>query len=213
MTMDKNAFKIRRAARERGITALYHFTPWPNVRSILERGLASREVLDAHGIFYVPTDDRRGDRRPGALSLSVQSINEAMLVSKLRKSRHHWAIFEIVPSVLWTHHCRFCWSNAASAPIRDHTGFLGGPWGFDRMFKDCDVSTSDARSLRETFGIPPYLPTLEDAEVQVFTPIAPDLIIDVTVTSDRDRRDLEAWMEVNGCVKPVEVCPDILELR
>lgn len=31
MDVDKNTVKIRRAVRERGITALYHFTPLVNL--------------------------------------------------------------------------------------------------------------------------------------------------------------------------------------
>ena len=211
--MDKNAIKIRRAARERGITALYHFTPLPNVPSILAEGLISRQVLDAHGISYWYTDDWRADGRPDALSLSIQSINYSMFHAKLRDSRCRWAILEVAPSVLWTHTCRFCWANASWGPVINHTGYLGGPWGFDRMFEDCVVSNTDPRSSRETFGTPANLPTLNDAEVQVFAPIDPDVIVDVTVASDCDKSELEAWMAANDRVRPVEVYPDVFAAR
>lgn len=207
--MNNNARKIRRAALERGITALYHFTPLPNVQSILTHGLASRQVLEEHDIFYWYTDDWRADGRPDALSLSIQDINHWMFGPKLKNSRCRWAIIEISPSVLWTHDCRFCWTNAASGPVINHRGFLGGPWGFERMFEDCQLSAMDIRMRRGTFDKAPNMPTYVDAEVQVFTPIHPDQIVDVTVASDRDRVELEAWMEANSLIKPVAVYPEI----
>lgn len=147
--MNDNARKIRRAAQDRGITALYHFTPWPNLTSILTKGLMHRADLDERGIFYWYTDNWRADGRPDALSLSIQDINHWMFASKVRNSRCRWAIIKIDPSVLWTHRCRFCWTDAASGPVINHRGFVGGPWGFDRMFEDCQLSEMDTRMRRE----------------------------------------------------------------
>ena len=211
--MDSNSIKICLEARERGITALYHFTPLPNLPSILADGLASRQVLDAHGVSYWYTDDWRADGRADALSLSIQEINRSMFSAKIRTSRCRWAILEIAPSVLWTHSCRFCWANASSGPVLNYTRYLGGPWGFRRMFEDCTVSAIDSRWSRGTFGTPDNRPTLNDAEVQVFTPIDPDLIVDVTVASECDRVDLEVWMKANDRVRPVAVYPDIFAAR
>ena len=39
-----NSTKIRNAARRRGITSLYHFTPSANLESILVNGLVSRRT-------------------------------------------------------------------------------------------------------------------------------------------------------------------------
>ena len=207
--MDKNTIKIRKAVRERGITALYHFTPLVNLESILINGLLSRCILDEHSIPYTPTDGRRYDGQPDAISLSIHDINWSMFSVKLKRQRRRWAIIEFEASVLWTHACRFCWANAASREIRDHRGFIGGPWAFDMMFEHSVVSVNDDRSCREVNDTPDYMPTRNDAEVQVLEPIAPELIRDVTVASDRDQTSLQAWMEASGQVRPIVISPDV----
>lgn len=52
-----------------------------------------------------------------------------------------------------------------------HSGYLGGPWGFSRMF------AGDGRPP----GIPDCLPTYPDAEVQVFEPILPEMILELWI--------------------------------
>lgn len=52
------------------------------------------------------------------------------------------------------------------------------------------------------------IPTLNDAEDQVFTQIDPDLALDVNVDTDCDRVDLEIWMQAKDKVRRVAVCPD-----
>lgn len=204
-----NAIKIRNAARARGITALFHFTPMANLESIFINGLISRCLLDEHEVRYFYSDGWRNDGQPDAVSLSIHDINRSMFAHKLRLSRCAWAILEVDASVLWTHPCRFCWVNAASSEIVNHTGFIGGPWAFNRMFHDRAVSIIDKRSSREAFETPDNKPTTSDAEVQVLAPIDPDLIRDVTVAHQTHRAAAKAAMKAAGRVLPIEVYPDI----
>ena len=203
-----NAEKIRRATLARGITSLYHFTPLSNLESIMRFGLVSRSVLDAAGAPYVYTDSWRNDGRLDALSLSIHDINRSMFAAKVKTSSCAWAILEIDASVLWDLPCRFCRVNAASSEIVRHSGFLGGPWAFAKMFEDCPVSAIDDRSFRETHGRAPYRPTRNDAEVQVLRPIGPGLIRDVTVSSEANR--IAAFLAIvrAGRVVPVEIVPE-----
>lgn len=59
--MDKTAFEIRSIARERGITALGHFTPAVNLQGILTHGLLSIDTLYEHDLSYAYTDGWRND--------------------------------------------------------------------------------------------------------------------------------------------------------
>lgn len=175
-----SSINIRNAARRRGVTSLYHFTPSANLESILANGLVSRQILDDHQAAYMYTDGWRNDGQLGAVSLSIHGINDAMFAQKVRNSRCSWAVIEVDASVLWTHRCRFCWVNAASSEIVSHSGFIGGPWAFEKMFDDCAVSVVDQRSFRHVNQTPDNVPTMNDAEVQVLDPIAPGLIRNVT---------------------------------
>lgn len=204
-----NSTKIRNAARRRGITSLYHFTPSANLESILVHGLVSRRVLDEHQVAYTYTDGWRNDGQPDAVSLSIHDINRSMLSQKLRNSRCTWVILEVDASVLWTHPCRFCWVNAASSEIVNHSGFIGGPWAFEKMFADCVVSGVDERSSRGVYNTRENLPTMNDAEVQVLAPIAPELIRDVTVAQDTNRAAIEAAMKAAGRILPIAVVPEV----
>lgn len=196
---------IRRIAERRGITKLYHFTPLVNVASILKNGLASQNLLDAHGIKFMAPDHHRLDNRLDALSLSIHSFNKTLLMKKIAEYGGEWPILEIDASVLWTHACRFCWTNAASSEVAGHRAFLGGKWGFETMFDDRPVSLADSRSQRAVYGRMDNQPTDIQAEVQVFDPIDSDLVIDFTVRSESVKRQLEAVMTSVGEHRPIMV--------
>jgi len=203
--------KIERLAEARNIEYLLHFTPIENIQSILSNGLASRADLDHNGISYTYTDDWREDDKPDALSLSVTEINYAMLKAKRKSCGDGWAVLAIDPSVLWTHSCRFCWTNAASREVKNYRGFLGGPWGFERMFQDAPMSSSDAQGLRDAYNIADNMPTDNAAEVQVFDPIDSDLILAVGVRTEQEKIKIENIMTKIGQIAPVEIVADILQ--
>ena len=210
--MTSTAQRIKNAVRARGITALYHFTPASNLESILENGLHSRETLDQNNAPYTYTDEWRRDGNLDAVSVSIHGINQDMFQAKLANSRCRWMILEIEPSILWTHYCYFCWVNAASNEILKHRGRRDGFWGFNEMFEDVDMGHNDPRSRRGTLQIPLNMPTWADAEVQVFDPIAPELIRDVTSAHECDRKPAEAAMARAGREIPIAIYPDIFKL-
>ncbi len=202
--------RIRDAALRRGITALFHFTPIANLESILVNGLVSRDILDGNQATYTYTDPWRLDGRSDAVSLSIHGINERMFFEKRRQAPHcGWVIFEIDPSVLWTHECRFCWVNASSKDITARKGYIGGPWAFERMFEDIPVGFRDNRSWRALNNMPDHMPTRNDAEVQVRQPIAPDLLRSLTVESDRVRLFAEAVMKDIERILPIDIEPNM----
>jgi len=93
-----------------------------------------------------------------------------MFMAKQQSVGHpHWVILLLDPSILWTHRCRFLSRNAGKKEIKNHRGFLGGPWGFSEIFAD------DGRPS----GMPDCLPTYPDAEVEVFEPILPEMILEL----------------------------------
>lgn len=170
--------RIREQVAVRGINALLHFTPLPNLRSIVELGLLSRDYIEAQGSFAFTSIDTRLDRNNSAVSLSVSAYNHWMLTSKIKASgRSDWVILSLHPSVLWTHECRFHCRNAATREMQGRRGFTGGPWAFTEMFNDSSPSRFTGSSYRIDTGIPDCLTTRSDAEVQVLDPIAPDCIL------------------------------------
>ena len=144
-----------------------------------------------------------------AVSVSIHSINSWMFEAKKRDYRDDWLILELDASILWTHSCRFCWTNAATSEVRKHRGFLGGPWAFEKMFEDRPVSQIDDRSYRSEFQRAANHPTNESAEVQVLDPIAPELIIDVTVRNQRVKGELESAMKEVGQFRPIEIYEEV----
>jgi hypothetical protein len=203
--LNANQREIRRLCNLRGVKHLYHFTPAVNAGSILKNGLASQELLQAHGIEFHAPDQRRLDNRLNALSLSIHSVNQALLKKKIKEYGGDWIILEIDASILWTHNCRFCWTNAASSEVEKHRGFLGGRWGFEEMFKDRPISLVDPGSRREAYGRADNQPTDNQAEVQVFDPIHSDRIIDITVSTPRMKHALETLMGSIGEHRPVVI--------
>ncbi len=202
-----NSEKIRQEAQARGIKHLVHFTPAANARSILSNGLASRPILKDHGISYVWTDGMRSDEKLNAISVSIGEVNYAMFHQKRKDYYGQWVVFVLDPSILWTHDCRFCWMNAAKAEIRDHHGFLGGPWGFRRMFEGKPVGVRDTRCQREVYNLDSGTPYDNAAEVQVSDTIDSDLVLWAGVQTRRQKADLEEIMIEVDHMRPVEVAP------
>lgn len=182
---------------------LFHFTPAVNVESILLNGLASRFVLQEHSIPFLATDRMRLDECLDGVSLSIHSINQSMFSTKKREYVGEWVILGFDANILWTHPCRFCWVNAASREMRNHSGFIGGPWAFEKMFEDRAVSLTDGRSLRSVRTREDFEPTDNDAEVQVLSPISPSLLLGAIVRNDEIKNALEGLMKECDSVRPV----------
>lgn len=178
--------RIREQVAARGIEALLHFTPLPNLRHIVELGLLSRNHIDEQGGFAYTSIDARLDGNNSATSLSVSAYNHWMLMSKIRASgRSDWVILTIDPSVLWTHDCRFNSRNAATREMQGRRGFAGGPWAFSEMFHDAPPQRFAGGSYRIDTKIPDCLTTRSDAEVQVLDPIALNCILGGWVDAPR----------------------------
>lgn len=207
--LNKKQSAIYQEATRRGIDTLMHFTPAPNLPSILMHGLLSIQDLQNKGMAYLRTDQMRLEGRPGAVSLSVHSINESMFAAKRSEYRLEWAIVAIDASVLWTHRCEFSWQNAARASIRGHHGYRGGPWAFREMFEDRPMGIRDPRSTRETLRREERQPTDNAAEVQVLDPIHPDLIRAVAVGNETVQALLGTAMREIGRSRPILVDPHL----
>lgn len=183
--------QIRIAAQQRGVECLLHFTPLPNLASVVEHGILSREAQLAKEASGYTSSAHRLDENHSATSISVSAINHDMFASKRKDSgRSDWAVLFLSPEILWTHPCRFYARNAARREMRDHRGFLGGPWAFQEMFSE---STTRVGS-REEHGLPSVLTTHPDAEVQVFGSISPSLILGAWVSQPSHQKIVESQL-------------------
>ena len=197
--------ELRDQVRKRGITQLLHFTRIENAQSILENGIAGRQYLDDAGIDYLPTDGWGGNAPRTAFSTSIHDLYWGMLKKKRKDMGGEWMVFALDASIIWTHRCRFCWRNASSTEIKKHTGFLGGPWGFEQMFLDRTVGASNDSSYRDACNLTKQDPTDESAEVQVLDPVDRELIVALAVGSDWRKTKLEAIMQEMQFSRPIEV--------
>lgn len=165
--------QIQSIADDRQIRNLLHFTQIANINKIVKHGLVSRRVLMGSDYYAYASDCHRLDENEDAVSISVSQLNEVMFASKQRKSGHKdWVVLVLSADVLWTHHCLFSWRNAATKEIKNHRGWRGGPWAFQKMFE----GNNDART-----GLADCYPTYSDAEVQVMQSIAPTYIVGAVV--------------------------------
>jgi len=183
--------QIKIAAQQRGVECLLHFTPLPNLASIVEHGLLSREAQFAKEAFGYTSSAQRLDENQSATSISVSAINHDMFTAKRKVSRRSdWVVLFLSPEILWTHSCRFYARNAARREMRDHRGFLGGPWAFQEMFGESPTRACS----REEHGLPAVLTTHPDAEVQVLSPISPSLILGAWVSQPSHQKIVESQL-------------------
>lgn len=167
--------EIRDTAIARGVF-LFHFTQIENISGIVQHGLLSRRILAGPQYHAYGSDEYRLDGDDDAVSVSISRVNMAMFRSKRNKQRRsRWVLLVLDPEILWTHSCRFCWTNAGRREIKSKRGFRGGPWAFSKMF-DGDA--------QERSGLEPWHPTDPEAEVQVLEAIAPQYIIAAIVESE-----------------------------
>jgi hypothetical protein len=209
----ENGRQIYSLARSRKITSLYHFSPIANLASILKHGLLSRADLAQADLPFLRTDSRRLDRQSSAISVSIHSIQRRMFARLLSETSAPFVIFEVEAAVLWTHPCHFCWVNASSSEIIHHSGFIGGPWALNRMFADQPLGDVDGRTYREAQARHDNQPTNNDAEVQVFAPIGPELIRDLTVRSESHRRAAQKIALTVGRDLPIVVNGEAFALQ
>lgn len=193
-----NNTKIREEATWRGIQCLLHFTQFENLPGIVTHGFLSRADLEERGLHAYGSSRDRLDRNDQVVSLSVSAAYQKMFIAKKRASRNpRWVFLLLDSSILWTHRCRFLFGNAGTREITRHRRYLGGPWGFSRMFAGDDRSP----------GLSRHLPTNADAEVQVFDPIPPDRILGALVDVPDIAEAVQAELDrLTGAERDVCIC-------
>jgi hypothetical protein len=155
---------------------LLHFTRVENVRSILRNGLLPKSHFAQRSIEAVINDELRLDGFAEATCLSIGFPNYKMFYSIRQRDRSvQWAILAINPSVLWTKDCAFCVENAASGSVTSiPIGARKTLAAFEKMFNDIP-----GKPTREALKISDGTPTNPQAEVLVFDPIDPELIVGI----------------------------------
>ncbi|MCA0204532.1 MAG: DUF4433 domain-containing protein [Proteobacteria bacterium] len=175
---------IQRIVAERGIRFLLHFTFLRNVPAMVEHGIwPVADLAEARFDALVPPSEQL-NKKPTAVSLSIEAMSASLFDKKSGgvADAARVALF-LDPEILWREPCRFCATNAATRQMRDHRGYLGGPWGLGRFFDDPPE------------GLALWLPSDPDAEVQVQGRIAPDYILGAWTSAREEAAALQALLD------------------
>lgn len=171
---------IRNEVVSRGISQALHFTQLRNLQTIVEHGLLPRDRLKVTDFTAYLSAEHRLDGADHAVSVSITAVDHWLFKGKRDKCAPvPWVVLVIDPRILWENDCLFHRCNAASNAEMNWRGYLGGPFGLQRMFWETDEKRRDTPALfkgqdyRGETCLPPYLPTLSEAEVQVLNPIPP----------------------------------------
>lgn len=184
-TRNEKKHTIKTIVQQRGITKLVHFTSMNNLDTILQYGLATREVLDntaedyPDGFHFDFNDTERLERQRDSISLSIHHPNHKMFWKcRSRKPESSWVVLEINPSVLWEEECFFCQTNvASSSETRKLANSRNSVMAFEQMF------TPEGRGD----NLHSYDPTDVQAEVLLFKDIlSVDKILRITTKSVQD---------------------------
>lgn len=174
---------IEHLVRQRGIRALFHFTPLSNLPSIFAHGLLPRAQLEQRGLPFDFNDELRLDGCPQASSLSIGFPNDLML-RKVRERfpQRRYAVLRLAPELLYRRPCRFLRYNAASSTMRrlNLGGAAQGGGALAAMFDPSPAARRDD-------WLPVAWPTQSQAEVLLFDALAPELIRAVYVADEADR--------------------------
>ena len=166
----RNKQAIKRAAEEREIPFLVHFTQVENLPGILQHGIISREHAAMLNTELHVTDLHRFDNRLDAVSLSIAFPNSPMFYRKRQDfPACNWVVLLLESRILWEKDCAFYHTNAASNQMRYVTErSLRSERALRGMVYQC--------ASRDHQGLQPYDPTDVQAEVMVCDVIEPEYI-------------------------------------
>lgn len=165
---------MRSAVQARDIKAVFHFTRYSNLPSILTQGIRSRAELEAWHQPPAFNDMHRLDNQKNAICFSIGFPNYKMFWGLRQDHRQEqWAVLAVKPDILWEKDCAFCVENAASANVtRIPLAQRKGIPAFNALFQEINGKPS-----RATLGLPLKYPTNPQAEVLVFDVVEPRYII------------------------------------
>ena len=196
--------QIRQICTQRNITELAHFTRIENLRSILLKGLLSRERLETCGQEFLFNDRDRFDGCKNGICLSLSFPNYKMFYSIREKKKEeevcdsHWVVLILDTKVLWESDCAFCQENASSNrvrhfPLEEKKRLDALQSLFVEVYHDVDGKGYSRQSL----AIPTYFPTNPQAEILVFDFISSRYINEIVFW---DCITLRQWRSDNPAV-------------
>ena len=173
--------EIKKFCYDRNIQRLFHFSHVSNLKSILYHGILGRKTLDAKGLPFHSTDEKRLDLLPNAISLSISQPNLLMLSNKTHfLQTNNWIVLEIAPSILLSHEFAAFPSNAAASDLtqalRSEPEKFCGTYGLRQMFTDGKVSPRAKVAVgsnvsRSKLALPEDITTDPQAELMILSPI------------------------------------------
>jgi hypothetical protein len=193
---EKKRFEARAAASKRmedwrkclalrKVTRLTHFTPLPNLPSILQRGLYPATDFRELPEQPLRNDMERYDQRLDHVSLSVSHPNDQLFMkwyAYVHKD-YTWVVLSVDPAVLWELPCSMFFANAAKdggrTPVTESEQPLASD--FEKLF----VELPDG-PIRSELGLTPMDTTSPQAEVMIRAKIAPRYIMSIAARSDAD---------------------------
>lgn len=181
---------IMKAAKQRGITRLCHFTPSRNLVHIASGKtgiLATRHLKEDERNVYTATDLQRLDRHDTHICCSVEYPN-AWYFDKARSSEtifKDWVILVIRSSYLWEDGTLFCPRNAASSY---GTGVAGGEVAFNALFASSVKGAHNEVYLRSAERLA-CCPTDEQAEVLILDRVPLTDVVAIVVSSESQAKN------------------------
>lgn len=186
---------------DRHVEYLVHFTPLPNIQSILKNGILSRDTMDTYGISAVTPDEYRYDYQTSYTSFSISFPNYQLFYNKRNNTRYDYAVLLIDPQIIKDtalERISYLPYNAASrniGPVEMYTGL--------KKLKDLfvDPIRDGYYYSREELSIPPSYPTNPQAEVFIKAVVAPTYIRCIVVENEdiakKLREDSTKWDSCN----------------
>ncbi len=172
----ERAEEIQEIVRQHGIRRLVHFTPEKNLKTICERGLLCRQVLNRLKIPYIFTDDRLVSQHKWHarfVSVSITFPNDLMFLAVRQRLRFEpFVVLGISPEALWRCKCLYLPMNAARHEFQSaNLESYSSPEALSNLF------TGEGRP----HGLPKAYTSDRQAEVLVETCLPPEFIREVFV--------------------------------
>lgn len=167
--------------KQRNIQYLLHFTPAPNILSIIEHGIYSRDAMpdEIRQKGYWLSSLERLNENDAVTSVSLMSYWPKMFAAKCANGEQVDYVFLMLdPDILWDLECHFYPSGSHTNYAKRGFRNFGSTTLFLEMFEDRDPYGLDTTpSYRRSNGIPSFFPTDPATEIHVCDHIPSERII------------------------------------
>jgi hypothetical protein len=183
---------VEKICKERKISHLFHFTRLSNLVNIFKFGICPRVRLKKLKVEVPFNDPTRLDGCENASSFSISFPNYKLFYKFRTNYEEPWVLLILPSYILWTKHCAFCETNAASLDSYTICNDRMNSDALSAMFSHSYHGKEGRIIRRDQLNIPDHYTTDPQAEVMIFDTVP---VKEIKYVCFEKQDILDGWLE------------------